>query len=125
VTNLVDSCGWIEYFTDGPNASFFAPAVNDLRNLVVPTICLTEVFKVVYRQFGRTTALENIASMKLGRVVAMDLEIALAAGKLSADHKLHLADSIILATARATRGRIWTEDAHLKDFPEVNFIGKK
>ena len=25
--NLVDSCGWLEYFAEGPNADFYAPAL--------------------------------------------------------------------------------------------------
>jgi len=27
--NLVDSCGWLEYFANGANADFFAPAIED------------------------------------------------------------------------------------------------
>jgi hypothetical protein len=34
--NLVDSCGWLEYFTDGANADFFASAVEDTEHLIVP-----------------------------------------------------------------------------------------
>jgi hypothetical protein len=29
--NLVDSCGWLEYFAAGPNADFFAPACAFLK----------------------------------------------------------------------------------------------
>jgi hypothetical protein len=36
--NLVDSSGWLEYFADGRNAAFFAPALEDTENLVVSTI---------------------------------------------------------------------------------------
>jgi len=42
--NLVDSCGWLEYFADGPNAGFFAPPLEDADKLIVPTICVLEVF---------------------------------------------------------------------------------
>jgi hypothetical protein len=32
--NLVDSSAWLEYFADGPNADFFAAALEDTENLV-------------------------------------------------------------------------------------------
>ena len=28
--NVVDSCDWLEYLADGPNADFFAPAIEDI-----------------------------------------------------------------------------------------------
>jgi hypothetical protein len=38
--NVVDSSGWLEYFADGPNADFFAPAIEQVSELVVPSISL-------------------------------------------------------------------------------------
>jgi hypothetical protein len=35
--NVVDSSAWLEYFADGPNASFFAEPIEDIEALVVPT----------------------------------------------------------------------------------------
>lgn len=52
--NLVDSCGWLEYFADGPGADFYTPAIEDTESLIVPTICILEVFKRVLQQRGRT-----------------------------------------------------------------------
>ncbi len=54
--NLVDSCGWLEYFADGPNAKYFAPAIEDIKNLVVPSLCVLEVFKSVFRQKDEDSA---------------------------------------------------------------------
>ena len=48
--NLVDSCGWLEYFADSPKADFYAAAIEDTGNLLVPTICLLEVFKRILQQ---------------------------------------------------------------------------
>jgi toxin FitB len=45
--NVVDSSGWLEYFTDGENASFFAPVIEDAETLVFPVISIYEVFKRV------------------------------------------------------------------------------
>lgn len=43
--NVVDSSGWLEYVSNGPNTSFFAPAITDTANLIVPSISIYEVFK--------------------------------------------------------------------------------
>ena len=99
--NLVDSCGWLEYFADGPNAAFFGKAIEDVDRLLVPTICLLEVFKRVFQQSGEAAALQAVTNMQEGRVVSMDTATALTAARISVDMKLPLADSVILATARA------------------------
>src|SRR5437867_13143952 len=99
--NLVDSSGWLEYFANGEHAKFFATPVEDLRNLIVPSICLYEVFKKVLKQKTENDALLAVAAMQQGRVIALDETIALNAAKLSHKLKVHMADSIILSTARA------------------------
>ncbi len=45
--NIVDSCGWLEYFADGLDADFFAPAIENAEELIVPTISVYKVFKRV------------------------------------------------------------------------------
>ena len=61
--NVVDSSGWLEYLANETNADFFAPIIEDTSNLIVPSISLTEVFKVVYRQRGENKALQVYALM--------------------------------------------------------------
>ena len=117
--NLVDSSGWLEYFSDGPRASHFEKPLKDTARLVVPTVCLFEVFKVVIRERGEDDALQAAALMKQGVVVELTAEIALAAAKLSFVKKLPMADSIILATGRSTKATIWTLD---KDFESIERV---
>mgnify|MGYP006307941127 FL=1 len=81
--NLVDSCGWIEYLSDLPNADFFAPALEDTAKLLVPTICLYEVFKAFTIQQGEKNALKAIALMNQGKIVDLTPPISLTAAKLS------------------------------------------
>ena len=57
--------------------------------------------------------------------MAVNDEIALQTALLSLDHKLPLADSIILATARAHQATLWTQDEHFKDLPGVEYLEKK
>jgi predicted nucleic acid-binding protein len=123
--NVVDSSAWLEYFADGPNAGFFAPAIEATDELIVPSICLLEVFKRVCRQRGEGPALQAVAVMQQGRVVDLDSALALIAAKIGADTKLALADSVVLATARQTDATLWTQDADFEGLPDVRFRAKK
>ena len=120
--NLVDSSGWLEYFAKGKNSAFFAPVIHEVESLIVPTISMYEVYKKVVQQRGEEEALSAIAWMSAGKVVELTQEIALAAAVLSLEHKLPMADSIILATAQAHRAALWTQGEHFKDIEGVKFI---
>ena len=122
--NLVDSSAWLEYFADGPAAPIFAPAIEDVAELVVPSICMLEVFKRVLRQRGEESALQAVALMQQGRVVDLDSRLALSAAKLGHDLKLALADSVIMATARLYGALIWTQDADFKSLDGVRYVAK-
>ena len=123
--NVVDSSGWLEYFANGSNVDFFAPAITDEPDLVVPTICMFEVFKRLSLQRGKEAALQAMGMLYRGQLVALSDEIALQAALLSLEHKLPLADSIILATARAQKATLWTQDEHFKNLPGVEYIERK
>jgi len=123
--NVVDSSGWLEYFGEGPNADFFAPAIEDVKGLVVPTLSLYEVFKRVLQQRGEGEALQAVAVMMEGRVVELTAEIALAAARLSVEMGLPMADSVMLATARAYQAELWTQDADFEGKAGVRYIAKR
>ena len=123
--NLVDSCGWLEFFADGPNAKFFAAPLEDTGNLVVPTICILEVFKRILQQRGEDAALQAVATMQPGQIVELSTSIALAAARSSFKFHLPLADGVILATAQASDAVIWTQDADFKKFEGVKYIEKR
>ena len=123
--NVIDSSGWLEYLADGANASFFASAIEDVARLVVPTVSILEVFKRVLQQRSETEALRAIALMKQGEVVDLDADLALTAAKIGLEHRLPLADSVILATARRFDADVWTQDADFRGLPSVKFIAKR
>ena len=120
--NVVDSSGWLEYFTDGPNAEFFAPAILNTSELIVPVICVYEVFKRILRDSSEGDALSMVAVMSNGNVVSLDMELSLNAAKLSTDLKLPMADSIILATARVHKAILWTQDSDFWGLEGVEYI---
>jgi predicted nucleic acid-binding protein len=120
--NVVDSSGWIEYFTDGPNAGVFAPAIENTDELVVPALVLSEVFKRVLQGIGDADALRASAAMHRGRVVPLDPATAVSAARLSVRHHIPLADCLVLATARAEGATLWTQDPHFEGILGVRFV---
>lgn len=122
--NVVDSCAWLEYFADGPNANYFAPAIEDIAQLLVPSLTLFEVFKRILQQRTEADALRAVALMRQGRVVDLDEHLAIGAARLSHDLKLPLADSIILYTSRAHGATLWSQDAHFAGMVDVRYIVK-
>jgi predicted nucleic acid-binding protein len=123
--NVVDSSAWLEYFADGPNAGFFAPAIESTEELIVPSVALMEVFKRILQQRSESEALHAVAIMRQGRIVDLDGALALAAAKVGITNKLPLADSIIFATARRFDATIWTQDADFEGLPGVNYRPRK
>ena len=123
--NLVDSSAWLEYFADGPNAQFFAPAIEKTSELIVPTIVVFEVFKRVLQQRSARAALETVAVLRQGRFVELTDSLAIVAATVSHREKLPMADSIIIATARSENAVIWTQDADFERLPGVKFRAKK
>ena len=119
--NVVDSSAWLEYFANGSNASYFAPAIERTEELLVPSLTLYEVFKRVLQQRDEGHALQAVAVMQQGRVVELDARLALLAARISVERKLPMADSVILATGRAFGATVWTQDEDFKGLPAVQF----
>lgn len=122
--NLVDSSAWLEYFSNGPNAGYFGDPIGNAPALLVSIINVHEVFKRVLQQRDESAALHAVAVMGQGKVVEVDESIALEAVRLSLAHKLAMADSLILATARAFDATVWTQDADFEGLPGVKFRRK-
>lgn len=123
--NVVDSSGWLEYFAGSTNAAFFAPAIQETERLVVPTVCMYEVFKRLLTQRDEESALQAMGFMSLGNVADLTRDIAVNAAAISAERKIAMADSIILATARAYDATLWTQDVDFVGIDDVRFIEKK
>ncbi len=118
--NVVDSSGWLEYFTDSDRAPYFATAIEDAGNLFIPVISIYEVFKKVLRERGEDDALQVASMMQDGQLIELDCALALEAAR----HDLPLADSIIYATAMRHKATLWTQDEHFKDLPNVRYFPK-
>lgn len=119
--NVVDSSAWLEYFADGPNASWFASAVETTDELIVPSLTILEVFKKLATDRGDNEALQAVGAMQQGHVVDLDPALANGAARIGIKHQLPLADSIIFATARAFDATLWTQDSDFQSLPGVKF----
>jgi len=123
--NVIDSSGWLEYLADGPNAAFFAPALEDTARLLVPTISVHEVFRRVLIHRGEDAALQAAALMHQGRLVPLSEGLALLSARLGVSHRLPLADSIMLASAREHAATLWTQDSDFRGLPGVRFVAAR
>ncbi|VAX07649.1 hypothetical protein MNBD_GAMMA26-1393 [hydrothermal vent metagenome] len=119
---LVDTCGWIEWLTNGALSDKYEPYFKQVESIIVPTSVQFELYKWVVRKKGTQQALESVALTEQAKVIPLSTPIALFAADLSAMHKLSFADAIIYATARFHEAELVTSDNHFKGLPEVNYL---
>ena len=119
---VVDSCGWVERFAGSPHGELYGAAMQDPSEMLVPAVCLTEVFRTLAREAGEPAALVASGIMRQARVVTLDADLAIGAARLGQAFGLPLADSLIYATARRDGAELWTHDEHFRGLPGVCFI---
>ena len=123
--NIVDSSCWLEYFAGTPTGDSVAKAIEDINNLIVPSITLDEVFRKLLTETDEDKALLAVAHMKQGRVIELDADLSIYSAKIGKDNKLPMADSIIYATAKKMNCLLWTQDKHFNGLDSVKFFEKK
>ncbi|MGV3666797.1 MAG: type II toxin-antitoxin system VapC family toxin [Leptospira bouyouniensis] len=122
--NVVDSSGWLEYFSGTNRANLFAEAIEKTENLIVPSLSLFEIFKKVYKEKGEDIALKIVAHMQQGKVINLDPRISIYAAKISVEKSIPMADSIIYATAQLNNAILWTQDNDFRGLQGVKFFEK-
>jgi uncharacterized protein with PIN domain len=123
--NLVDSSAWLAYLADEKNAGFFAQAIEDTELLLVPTVCIYEVFKVILRERGEDEAFQALTAMEQGLVIDLTSDLAIEAAAIGHEEKLAFADSIIYTVAKRHNAIVWTQDIHFSGKANVRFKAKK
>ena len=121
---LVDSCGWIEYFGEGPHADKYAAVIEkaNRKEMVTPTIVIYEVYKKIKCVKGEEKALEAYAQMSLTTVVELTSSLSLKAADVSIKMGIAMADAIVVATASDCGAQILTSDQHFKKIDGVKFV---
>jgi predicted nucleic acid-binding protein len=123
---LIDSYGWIEYFAEGPLAEDYATYIEkaNAENTITPTIIVYEVYKKIKTTRDEQKALEAYAQISRTKIIELTSPLSLEAADVSLTANLGMADSIIVATAKAYNAEIITSDEHLKGMEGVKFIKK-
>jgi len=119
---LVDSSGWIEFFTDGPLAKEYSKYLKDISKVVTPTIVLYEVYKKIKREMTEEDALSAVSLINKTAVIQLSESISLLAADLSLKYSLPMADAIVYATAMEENCKVITSDAHFKGLDETVII---
>lgn len=119
---LVDSSGWIEFFTDGPLAKEYSKYLKDISKVVTPTIVLYEVYKKIKRERAEEDALSAVSMINKTSVIPLSESIALLAADLSLKYSLPMADAIVYATAMEENCKVITSDAHFKGLDDAVII---
>lgn len=117
--NLVDSCGWLEYFANGKNASFFAPFIEDEARLLVPIIVVVEVTRRLSHLLGEQAASAALVFMRKGSFVSLDAEGMFKAACMAHRHKLAMVDGRIWQSAQANDALVYTQDGDFDELPGV------
>ena len=120
--NVVDSSGWIEFFTAGPNGPRFRKVIAKQERLVVPTIALYEVCKVLARRLAPDLVATCLNVMRLGQIIDLTDARAIAAAQASRQHGLALADAAMYSIAREHGATFWTQDADYQGLPGVQYF---
>jgi len=123
--NVVDSSCWLEFFAGSEVGDIVAPVIEDIDNLLIPTIILYEVFKKLLIETNEDQALFAIAHMKQGKIVELDENLSIFSAKVGKDNHLALADSIIYATCLREDAFLFTQDKHFKNLLKVNYYEKR
>ncbi len=111
----------MEFFVDSERADLYADAIESVDGLVVPVLTVYEVVKKLLRDAGDDIASTALSLMQRGKVVDVDLGLAVVA----ASSGLPLADSLIYAAARPHGAVLWTQDAHFDGLAGVRYFAKQ
>jgi predicted nucleic acid-binding protein len=121
---VVDSSGWLEFFTDGPLADLYAEHLSDLSQILTPAIVIYEVYKRIKRERSEEEALVAVAQLEKTRIAALTTTIALTAADLSLEHGLAMADALVYATGVLHQSMVITSDSDFETLPGVIYHEK-
>ena len=119
--NIVDSSGWIEYFTAGANGPLFRKVIVQNEDLIVPAVSIYEVHKRLSQLSPLGIVDECIAVMQKHRVVTLTAERAIAASRIAIKHQLAMADAMMYAIALEFDALFWTQDIDYKGLANIEF----
>lgn len=120
--HIVDSCGWLEWFSNGTLADEYGEHLKDSEAILVPVVVLYEVYKILKREIGEEKALLSSGLMKSSTIIPLEETLAFKAADIALTSSLAMADAMIYATALTHGCPLYTSDVDLKGLPLVHFI---
>lgn len=118
----VDSCGWLEYYAEGPLAEEYGRYLKDLKAILTPAIIIYEVYKKVKREYCEADALTAIGPILKTRVIALDTPYLLMAADISLQYGLPMADAIVYTVTTMYGSQVVTSDKHFKNLDMVVYL---
>jgi len=124
---VMDACALIAFLRNEAGAENVTTVLRNANGgnalIRINGLNLLEVYYDIYRWIGKEKADEKLAMIKkLPIMIQMELtdEVFLEAGRFKASYKISLADSVALAEAIVTGGKLLTADHHEFDVIEGN-----
>ena len=121
---LVDTCGWIEWLTNGKLAKSFEPFLANPKQILIPTLVQYELYKWICREKSNTFALEVMGITENSCVIPLETGLALFAAEISKDYNLAMADAVVYATSKQHNVLLITSDKHFKNLSDVKYLEK-
>jgi len=123
--NIIDSSCWLEYFSGSLVGDKVSHVIENIEELIVPSITIYEVFKKILIELDEDNGLLAVAHMKQGYVIPLDGDLSIYAAKIGKEYQLAMADSIIYAVTKKYNATLWTQDKHFKNLVNVKYFEKE
>ena len=120
--NIIDSSGWIEIFTGGPQGDRFARIARIERDLVVPALVVAEVVQHVHTHLGDGPAMDALAALARGIQLPFTAAMAGAAARAAEEYGLSFRNSLVYAQARHCAADLWTMEPAFEPLPGVRYV---
>jgi len=120
---VLDSSSWIEYVLNGPHAEEYARVLKSkTTEVIVPSVCIFEVYRSIERIVGMREALAVTMSMQAFLIDELSSDRARQAAAISRAHVLSTADAIVYATAQAYGATLYTQDPDFMKLDGVKYF---
>jgi predicted nucleic acid-binding protein len=120
--NVIDSSCWIEYAVGSLIGEKMRPLIENVGELIVPSITIYEVYRKLAAEKSEGYAALIADYMESGKVIDLDSKLSVFAAQTARTHKLAMADAIVYATVLRYRAVLWTADKHFKELADVRYF---
>lgn len=121
---VLDSSVWIEILSKGNLEKICLRELKKAKKVIVPTLVIFEIYRKIVKDVSEDQGLLAVALISQYEVFDLTKDVALTAADISLQHKLPMADSIVLACARQTSSKLITLDNDFAGIEGVKILRK-